>query len=69
VSHPLNFELNRILVHMESVLDLRIDRSDALVLVAEIESKLSSMQIDNELDASTLEILEESAEHLSEQIA
>jgi hypothetical protein len=69
VSHPLNFELNRVLVHMETVLDLRIDRVDALILVAEAESKVASLRIDTDADATRIEALEESAEQLSEQIS
>jgi hypothetical protein len=69
VSHPLNFELNRVLVHMETVLDLRINRVDALILVAEAESKVASLRIDTDADATRIEALEESAEQLSEQIS
>lgn len=69
MSHPLNFELNRVLVHMETVLDLRINRVDALILVAEAESKVASLRIDTDADATRIEALEESAEQLSEQIS
>lgn len=68
MSHQLNFELNRILVHMETVLDLCIDRSVALQLIASAESKIAALRVCVDADASHLEILEEDAEHLSEQV-
>jgi len=68
MSYELNKELCQLLIHMEGVLDRRISRSDALVLVVEEASKLAEERINVDADVARIERLEDDVEQLSEQI-
>jgi hypothetical protein len=68
MSYELNSELSHVLVHMESVLDQRLDRSDALIIVAAYLAKLAGQRANLDSDVSTLERLENNIEQMAEQI-
>lgn len=67
MSYELSEDLAQVLVRMESVLDLKLDRSDALGLVASYEAGLAEERINVDSDVQRLEWIENNVEQLSEQ--
>jgi hypothetical protein len=69
MSYELNEDLAQVLVHMESVLDLKMSRSDALAVMADHEARLAEERINQDADVTRIERLEDDVEQLSEQIS